>query len=114
MAMRKYTDAGKLEVVRGREATVLSKFMQRTGKYQVSEFSDEELEILEKELLRAREEDEQEAKLLQAEAQREKESEEPKEELKESEEESKEESKEEPKDERPRRVRSKKSDESSS
>jgi hypothetical protein len=44
MTMKKYTKGeGKTEVLRGDEAVVLNEHFQRTGKRQLSEFSEDEL-----------------------------------------------------------------------
>ena len=51
MAMRKTNKSeGKIEVLRGRKAEVLNEHFAKTGKYTVSEFSDEEREHLDADL----------------------------------------------------------------
>jgi len=62
MTIRKKGDAQKLEVLRGKEAQVLHTHMQRTGKYQLSDFTEEEMATLREELERAREAEETEQK----------------------------------------------------
>jgi uncharacterized membrane protein YqiK len=53
--MKKYAQGeGELEVLQGREAGVLHSYMERLGKYQVSEFSDADREALMRELDQAR------------------------------------------------------------
>lgn len=51
MAMKKTTQSeGKIEVLRGREAEVLNEQFAKTGKYAVSDFSDEERQELDEAL----------------------------------------------------------------
>lgn len=46
MAIQKFGDVEKLEVLRGEEAQVLNDHMTRTGKYAVSDFTEDEKESL--------------------------------------------------------------------
>lgn len=55
MTMKKYAQGeGKLEVLAGAEAQVVHDHMQRTGKYQLSEFDEGQMSDLQKDLEVAR------------------------------------------------------------
>jgi hypothetical protein len=54
--VKKYGDIEKLEVLHGEEANVLNQHMRHVGKFQVSNFSDEEKEALQSDLQRVRDE----------------------------------------------------------
>ena len=58
--MEKYGDVEKVEVLRGEEAQVLQKHMEKTGRYAVSDFNKGQKEDLQRDLdeARARMEDE--------------------------------------------------------
>lgn len=60
--MKKTGDAEKLEVLRGREAQVLHSHMQRTGRYSVADFTEDEMKLLKFELKQARDQDERDEK----------------------------------------------------
>lgn len=67
MAMKKYTQSeGKLEVLRGREANVLNDHFSKTGKFAVSDFSDDEREALNADLDAARQAEKEDAQSLAA------------------------------------------------
>ena len=54
--MKKYTKGeGKLEVLRGAQANVLNQHFAKTGKYQVSDFTEEERKALDEDLTNAEE-----------------------------------------------------------
>ena len=58
MAIRKVADGeGKIEVLRGEEAQVLNEHQAKTGKYAVSDFSDEERKALESDLSKVKAEE---------------------------------------------------------
>lgn len=50
MAIQKFGDVEKLEVLRGEEAQVLNDHMERTGKYKVSDFTKDEKDKLAEDL----------------------------------------------------------------
>ncbi len=52
--MQKFGDSEQAEVLSGREANVLHSYMERIGKFQVSEFEDADREALNEELKAAR------------------------------------------------------------
>lgn len=57
--MRKTTKGeGKIEVLRGRQAEVLNEHFAKTGKYAVSDFSDDERELLDSELAASKSDEE--------------------------------------------------------
>lgn len=57
MAMKKTSQGeGKIEVLRGEEAQVLNDHFAKTGKYAVSDFSEDEREALDADLSQTREE----------------------------------------------------------
>lgn len=58
MAIQKFGDVEKVEVLRGEEAQVLNDHMERTGKYKVSDFSKDEKKELTQDLEAAKWEDE--------------------------------------------------------
>ena len=54
MAMEKYGDVEKVDVLRGEEAQVLNKHMEKTGRYAVSDFTKSQKEDLQNDLEEAR------------------------------------------------------------
>lgn len=55
--MQKFGDIEKIDVLRGREASVLNEHMRKSGTYSVSDFSDDQKEELIKDLEEARQAD---------------------------------------------------------
>ena len=50
MAMQKFGDTEKVEILRGEQATVLNDHMKKTGKFKVSDFSKDEKAELQRDL----------------------------------------------------------------
>jgi hypothetical protein len=61
MAMQKFGDVEKIEVLKGKEAQVLNQHMNKLGKYKVSDFSKEEKQALQQELESVRPQEDEDA-----------------------------------------------------